>query len=160
MMRCQAIIRRTAGGIFCSALLYVSSACSYQQVEMKKVFSSNDCAIAKSSLKFIHSQTDLNKVLSVMPRRFSQVPLFLPEVNYEKQRLVLFALGQKSTGGYVIESYQDMATIKGSELQLPLRVHQPSTNQHHIQILTSPCNIYLLPNGDYSSVVLKDSNQH
>ena len=137
-------------------LIYISSACSHQQIPLQTVFSSNNCAIKEETLKSISEQSELNNLLQSIPKNFGQAPLSVPEVDYEKQSVVLYALGQKPTGGYSIELYKTDATLKEQKLYLPIRVQQPASNSNQIQLITSPCQVYSLPHTDYSEIIIED----
>lgn len=142
--------------VFVFCLAYMSSACSHQQVPLQTIFSSNNCAIEEETLKSISEQAELIGLLQSIPKNFGEAPLSVPEVDYEKQSVVLYALGQKSTGGYSIELYKPDATLKKQKLYLPIRVKQPDTNRMHIQLITSPCQVYSLPHTEYSEVIIED----
>lgn len=139
--------------VFC--LAYMSGACSHQQIPLQTVFSSNNCAIEEETLKSISEQAELISLLESIPKNFGEAPLSVPEVDYEKQSVVLYALGQKSTGGYSIELYKTDATLKKQKLYLPIRVKQPDANSMHIQLITSPCQVYSLPHAEYSEVIIE-----
>ncbi len=138
--------------IFC--LSYISSACSHQQIPLQTVFSSDNCAIKEPVLKSIH-KPELNSLLKAMPRNFGQPPMSVPKVDFEKQNLILFALGQKSTGGYSIELYKEDAMLKEQKLYLPVGVKKPASDSYQIQLITSPCQVYSLPHADYSEIVIE-----
>lgn len=138
-------------------LSYINSACSHQQVPLQTVFSSNDCAIRKPTIKSIDTASELNNFFESMPVSFSQVPIAVPDVNYDEQTLILYALGQQPTSGYSIELTQDNATIKKQTLYLPVRVQRPKGGSYQAQVITSPCKIFSLPHVDFSEIVI-DNN--
>jgi len=140
--------------IFC--LTYISSACSHQQIPMQTIFSSNNCAISEETLKSINESGEFKSLLKSIPKNFGQAPLAVPEVDYEKQSVILYALGQKPTGGYSIELYKTDAMLKGKKLYLPVRIKQPASNSNQIQLITSPCQVYSLPYTDYSEIIIED----
>jgi len=138
-------------------LAYISSACSHQQIPLQTIFSSNNCAISEEALKSINEQNELDDLLKSIPRSFGQTQISMPDVDYEKQSVILYALGQKSTGGYSIELYKPDATLKEEKLYLPIRIKKPASNSMQIQLITSPCQIYSLPHTDYSEIVIDDN---
>ena len=138
-------------------LSYINSACSHQQVPLQTVFSSNDCAIREPAIKSIDTASELNNFFESMPVSFSQAPIAVPDVNYDEQRLILYALGQQPTSGYSIVLTQDNATIKKQTLYLPVRVQRPKGGSYQAQVITSPCKIFSLPHADYSEIVV-DNN--
>jgi len=136
-------------------LVYISSACSHQQVPVQTIYSSNDCALREQVIKSIHTPAELTEIIQSKPVNFSQTPLVLPEVDYDKQSLILYALGQKPTAGYSIELYRDEATIKEQILYLPVRVKSPEAGSFQAQVITSPCQVYSLPQADYAEIVVE-----
>lgn len=138
-------------------LVYISSACSHQQVPVQTIYSSNDCALREPVIKSIHTPAELTEIIQSKPVSFSQARLVLPEVDFDKQSLVLYAIGQKPTAGYSIELYQDEASIKEQTLYLPVRVKSPEAGSFQAQIITSPCQIYSLPHSDYAAIVIENN---
>ena len=138
-------------------LSYISSACSHQQVPVQTIFSSNDCAIREQAIKLINSHVELNEFFQSMPRTFSQTPINIPDVDHDKQSLVLYAIGQKPTAGYSIELYREEASIKEQTLYLPVRVKSPEAGSFQAQVITSPCQIYSLPRTDYAVIVVENN---
>ena len=96
-------------------LAYISSACSHQQIPLQTVFSSNNCAVNEPTLKSI-KEPELNNLLKSIPGNFGQAPLSAAEVDYKKESLILYALGQKPTGGYSIELYKEDAILKKTKI--------------------------------------------
>jgi hypothetical protein len=139
-----------------TCLVIASSACSQQQVHLQTIYSSNDCALREPTIRLIHTPAELTKIIQSKPVNFSQTTVVLPEVDYDKQSLVLYALGQKPTAGYSIELYRDDATIKEQTLYLPVRVLQPESGSMQAQVITSPCQIYSLPQADYAEIVVEN----
>ena len=136
-------------------LTYISSACSHQQIPLQTIFSSNNCAVNEPTLKSIN-EPELNNLLKSIPRNFGQAPLSAAEVDYKKASLILYALGQKPTGGYSIELYKEEATLKKQKLYLPIHVKKPANDSSQIQLITSPCQVYSLPHTDYSEIIIED----
>lgn len=140
-----------------TCLVIAASACSQQRVHLQTIYSSNDCALREPVIRSIHSPAELTEIIQSKPVNFSQAPLVLPEVDYDKQSLVLYALGQKPTAGYSIELYRDEASIKEQTLYLPVRVKSPEAGSVQAQVITSPCQIYSLPHSDYAAIVIENN---
>lgn len=139
-------------------LVSIISACLQQQVRLQTVYSSNDCTVREQTVMSFHSPSELNQFIQSMPGNFSQAPLALPELDYDSQTLLLYALGQKPTAGYSIELYRDEAVIDDQILYLPIRVKQPEAGAVQAQVLTSPCQIYTLPVADYYEIAIGDKS--
>ena len=143
-------------------LLYISSACSHQQPAVEKlsiqsIYGSNYCAITEPTIKSIASQVELNQLLRSMQNKFSLTEMFEPEIDYDNQILILYALGQKPSSGYSIKLTKSDATLIKQILHLPLRVQSPASGSMNAQMITSPCTILLLPRVEYSEIVIDDN---
>lgn len=139
-----------------SCLLCITSACSQKQVRLQTIYSSNNCALQEQTIRSFNAASELDEFLQSLPRNFSQSPVSLPEVDYKKQSLLLYASGQKPTSGYSIELYHEAATIKQQVLYLPVRVRKPATGSVQAQVITSPCQIYSLPKADYAEILIQN----
>ena len=143
--------------LFLICLLIFSGACSQQQVHLQTIYSSNDCALRERVIKSIHSTSELTGIIRSRPVNFSQTPAVEPEVDFDKQSLVLYALGEKPSAGYSIELYREYANIKKQTLYLPVRVKRPVAGSIQVQVITSPCQVYSLPRMDYEDIVIEDN---
>jgi hypothetical protein len=145
--------------LICS-LLYFSSACSHQQttvqtLPIKAIYSSNNCAINQETLKTINSPIELNALLQSMPKNIGQQPPDFPDVDFEKETLIFYAIGQKPSSGYHIELHASDATLKGNKLCLPIQVQQPAAGSAQAQMITSPCSIYSIPRVESSETIIE-----
>lgn len=142
-------------------LFYISSACSHQQsaaekLSIQSIYGSNNCLITEPTIKSIASQDELNQLLRSMQNKFSLTEMFEPEIDYDNQMLILYALGQKPSSGYSIKLTKSDATLKKQMLHLPVRVNSPASDSMQAQVITSPCTILLLPRVEYSEIVIDD----
>jgi len=138
-------------------LATLAGACSHQQIPLQTLFSANDCGIETKALRLIADAAELEAMLKSLPKSFPPASSVVPEVNFENSNLILYALGRKSSGGYSIELYQSDAVLKNRKLYLPVRVKQPKSGNNQIQIVTSPCSIYSLPDTDFSEIIIEDN---
>ena len=134
----------------------ITSACTDRKITLRSIYSSNNCPIVKQTLKRIDSQSELSQLLESQPGSFAPKPATNIEVDYDKQTLIVFALGQKPTTGYSLHLYKKEATIRGQKLYLPIRVLEPDKNKLHPQVITSPCQIFSLPHADYTEIILEN----
>jgi len=148
-------------------LLCASSACSQYQVTdtklvIQSVYSSNNCTLNKPVLKTINSQTELNQLLQSMPKQFGMHGMREPEVNFKevnfkKEIMILYGIGQKPSSGYSIELYKSNAELKNKKLYLPVRIQSPASGSSQAQMMSSPCKVFLLPRVEYSEIVIKNN---
>ncbi len=139
----------------------VNSACSHNAIPLQTLYSSNNCAINETVLKPIATASELDDLLKSFPVTFSASSVANSaaanlNVDHQKQSLILFALGEKPTGGYAITLDSHVATLKGEKLYLPVRIIQPKKDSFQIQLITSPCKIFSIPKTDFTELVLTD----
>lgn len=132
----------------------IISACKDQNIPLSAIYSSTNCPIDKQLLKRINSQSELKQLLESKPGNFTPNPATNIEIDYDKQTLIVFALGQKPTTGYSLQLYKNEAVIRGQKLFLPIRVLEPDKNKLQAQVITSPCQIFSLPHADYTEILV------
>lgn len=138
--------------IFC--VVSFISGCSHQTIPLKTVYSSGNCAISESMTKSIHSEQELDQILKLLQRKFSPKPRLNEHIDFGKQALILFTLGQKPSSGYAISLHTNEAILKGQKLYLPIQIKQPDKNRFQAQVLTSPCSIFAIPKSDIREIHL------
>ena len=139
-----------------TCLAIISAACSHQTIPLKSIYSSNDCAISEPMLKSISSASELDRLLKSFPRTFSNPPPTNTRIDFQKQSVIFFALGQKPSSGYDIELKKNFAILKREKLYLPIRIQQPGKNSFQAQIITSPCRIFSIPKTDFEEILISD----
>lgn len=137
-----------------SYLVSISSACSHQLIPMQIVYSSNDCAIAEATVKTIRSAEELKQFTQTLPRSFSNTPRISQHIDYLKQTLILYAPGQQNSAGYAIKLEKKVAKLKDQIIYLPVYMVKPEKNSFQAQVMTSPCQIYAIPNTDFKEILL------
>jgi hypothetical protein len=63
----------------------------------------------------------------------------LKNIEFEREHIVLAAIGQKPTGGYSVTL--DSSEIRGGTLELRVRVAEPDPGTIVTQALTTPCAV-------------------
>ena len=153
------IFKATFKCLLLCVLLYISSACSHHQVStdslaIQAIYGSNNCMITELRTQVITSQAELNQRLHSMQHKFALTEMFEPEIDYDNQLLILYALGQKPSSGYSIELYKSDASLIDQKLHLPVHVQSPASDSMQAQMITSPCVIFLLPRVKYSEIII------
>jgi hypothetical protein len=128
------------------------SACGNKDLPLQVIYSSNNCAINDRLLKPIRSESELYLLMKLFPRSFSISPIIKPAIDYQKQSVILVALGQKPSSGYDIVLNGNIAIFKGKILYLPISIKQPDENSLQAQIITSPCRIFSLPKTGFEEI--------
>lgn len=149
-MKLQAVLKM----LLFTALAGIIAACSHQSVPLHSIYSSNDCAIDVTTIQSINSADELERLLTSFPPDFSQKPRIREPIDYHRQTLILYALGQKTSSGYAIIMEKNAATLSGGRLYLPLVIRQPESNSFQAQVMTSPCRIFAIPKTDFKQILL------
>lgn len=125
-------------------VLYSSRQCSYYQKEPVAIWV-NDAEQLQAVIKTIRRDTLTDNDFS------------LPDVDFEKAAVLLIQMGQKTTLGYAIElNRADALTVKQGQAQVMLNWVQPSSGNMVAQMISSPCVLLKLQQGDYHSVQVLD----
>jgi len=136
------------------AILIVSiSACSEQKLPITSIYTSNNCGFAEKQIKHISSPSELSQFFAALPYHFPEKAQTPPTVDFEKEMVILYALGQKPNNGYSIEQYEDFAIIQNGILLLPIRTQQPDADRLYGQMITTPCQFFTLPKKAFSKIV-------
>ncbi len=140
----------------------VLSACNHQPASeitlvIQPVYSSNVCNLDEPVLKRINSQSEFDQLLQSMPKNFGMHEMFEPEINFEKEMLILYGIGKKPSSGYSIDLYKSDAVFKDNKLYLPIRIKSPASDSVQAQMISSPCKVLLLPLVDYSEIVIESN---
>lgn len=127
-----------------------------QEIPIKTVYSSVHCGISQQALRRINSQSELSQLLEVMLSGLVPRPSIKIDVDFAKESLVIFALGQKPSAGFNLKLDKNQAIISARKLYLPIRIIQPEPGSFQAQVLTSPCQIYSIPNVEFTEILLED----
>ena len=129
-----------------------NTACSGQMIPLQTIFSSNNCAIRERVLRSIDSASELDHFFLSLPKNFSISPPVSLEIDFRKQALILFALGQKPTSGFAIELEKKVARLRDGTLYLPVSIREPDKGSFQAQLITSPCRIFSIPKTDFTGI--------
>jgi len=143
--------------LLCISLCIMSTACNYQQLPIKSVYSSNNCAINTQTIRAINNAAGLAQLFHKKPKGFPGTAATLPKIDYSRQSLVLVALGQITTSGYRIVLFEQHAVVKYNKLHLPVRINQPEKGSFQAQVITSPCQIFSIPKTEFDEIRLMET---
>jgi len=83
----------------------------------------------------LKSETDVGRLEGLQGRTLPLAPL--RAVDYDREQVVLAALGQKPTGGYSVTLVS--SAIEDDTLELSVRIREPQPGVVVTQALTTPC---------------------
>ena len=128
------------------------TACGHRMVSVATVYSSNQCSMVEPSVRSIDTPEQLDALRKTLKRKFSETQPLEQPIDLQNQTLILYALGQKSTGGYSINLLKDEAALKGQTLYLPLQLQEPRADTFQTQGITSPCQVYVIPKTEITRI--------
>jgi len=133
------------------------ASCGAKKIPMQSFYSASNCAISEQTVSRIETQQQLDELLSPQPF-FStgNQTSPTPPIDFEREQLILVAMGMKSTAGYRIDWSNDPAILENGDLYLPVALHHPPSDQIQAQVITSPCRVFSLPMTEYREVKLRD----
>jgi hypothetical protein len=141
-------------GLIC--LVSVTSACSHRLIPIQTLFSSNQCSKVEQTISSINSAEELDLLRETIKSKFSETRPISETIDFQKQTLILMAIGQKTSGGYEIQLQKNEALVKDKTLYLPVRIVNPESNTFQTQGMTSPCQVYLIPKTDFNTILLRE----
>ncbi len=134
-----------------SALMY---GCSAEKVPIQIKYSSNQCGINKPMLISIKSASELANLFEPAQKKTLSTKTFKIDIDYQKQILILFAMGQKPTSGYNILLRDKVARLESEKLYLPINVQQPAEGSIQAQVISSPCQIYVISKIEFMEILV------
>ena len=103
----------------------------------RQITQSAHCGLTAPGYVHLTSREEVQR-LEVLPGRNLSLES-LKKIEFEREHIVLAAMGQKPTGGYSVTL--DASEIRGGTLELRVRVTEPAPGTIVTQALTTPCAI-------------------
>ncbi len=142
-------------------LIVAASGCTAKEtVRMKTVAASNLCAGTQKahSLQLVENEAQWQE-LFFTKIVFAQLPKpALPEVNFEKNAILLIVLDEKPTTGYTLQRSERPAVIENRQLIITVIIEKPEAGALQAQILTRPCLAIEIPGNRYDTIAVYDQN--
>ena len=82
---------------------------------------------------------------------------YLPEVDFTRSSVVAVYMGKYSTAGYQLDLAAEVAEVSEHELTVLVSWVEPPVDALVAQVMTSPCLLISIPNGDYSAIHVLDA---
>lgn len=101
----------------------------------RQILQSSDCGLTAPGHLVLTSAEEVRRLASLPGRSMPLEPL--SSVDFDREQVVLAALGQQPTGGYGVTLTG--ARIVGDDLVLTVREQRPGPDRMVTQALTTPC---------------------
>jgi hypothetical protein len=137
-----------------SLLSTVMYACSAEMIPLQVKYSSNQCGIPKPMLISIKSASELANLFEPAQKKALSSQTFKIDVDYQNQVLILFAMGQKPSSGYTILLRDKVARLESEKLYLPINIQQPAEGSLQGQVISSPCQIYVISKIEFMEILV------
>ncbi|MFT5550538.1 MAG: hypothetical protein ACI9CO_002471, partial [Candidatus Azotimanducaceae bacterium] len=98
------------------------------------------------------SASELANLFEPAQKKTLSTKTFKIDIDYQKQMLILFATGQKPTSGYNILLRDKVARLESEKLYLPINVQQPAEGSIQAQVISSPCQIYVISKIEFMEI--------
>ncbi len=130
--------------------------CGSKKIPMQSFYTANDCAISEQTVLKIEHQKQLDEILKSRSLFSSSDRTSVSsQVDFERELLILIAMGNKPTTGYFIQWSNEPATLENGDLHLPVELRDPPPDRIQAQVITSPCQIFSLPKTEYRQIKLR-----
>ena len=103
----------------------------------RQVSQSAHCGLTAPGHVYLTSRGDVERLEALPGRNLSLEAL--KKIEFEREHIVLAAIGQKPTGGYSVTL--DSSEIRSGTLELRIRVAEPAPGTMVTQALTTPCAV-------------------
>lgn len=125
--------------------------------QARLLWQSAQCAEPDADARWVDDGDALERVVEEAAR--NQLGGDTPEVpaaDFEDERVLLFALGEKPTAGHGIELADSDLDIEGGRARLALEIIRPAEDSAQAQVLTLPCALIALERGSWSTLEIVD----
>lgn len=103
----------------------------------RQIIQSAHCGLTAPGHVHLASRDEVQRLEALPGRTLSLESL--KNIEFEREHVVLAAIGQKPTGGYSVTL--DSSEIRGGTLELKVRVTEPAPGTMVTQALTTPCAV-------------------
>lgn len=103
----------------------------------RQITQSAHCGLTAPGHVHLTSRQEVERLEALPGRNLSLEAL--KNIEFEREHVVLAAIGQKPTGGYSVTL--DSSEIRGATLELTVRVTEPAPGTMVTQALTTPCAV-------------------
>lgn len=122
-----------------------------------EMFAGSRCGGDAEALEWI---TDTDRLDAIRDQLVKQSPVDkpLPTINLATDSVFLLSMGTRPTPGYGVSLTPTAPQLSGNTLTLDMHWRQPPEGLMLAQVLTNPCLLFSVDNGDYQQVRILDQN--
>lgn len=116
----------------------------------RQISQSSQCGLTAPGHVLLRNESDVERLEGLQGRTLPLAPL--RAVDFDREHVVLAALGQKPTGGYSVTLVS--ATIEDDILELSVRIREPQPGTMVSQVLTTPCAAIAVSATGWSDILI------
>ena len=112
-----------------------------QTVVLREIFNSRQCRATAGGITVIADADRWLEWYRVNTRSLTigAEPAVAPPVNFDRQQVLIVAMGRQSSAGYSVSLQADQLVVDGPVGNIPVRWKTPPPGSLQAQLLTSPC---------------------
>ncbi len=132
---------------------------SVATVPIRIVHRDSHCLGATAKIELIRNPAALEQWWQPLARQqfpAKPLPQSLASIEFDRLAAIVVFLGSRPTAGYEIELYADQAMVQPASLTIPVQFRQPSPDAMVAQVMTSPCVVMTVPDGQYKTVTVRN----
>jgi len=140
-----------------ASLMVAGCATSQPQVQTddgaplaRQISQSSHCGLTAPGHVLLESAADVDRLESLQGRTLPLAPL--RAVDFDREHVVLAALGQKPTGGFSVTLVS--SAISDNTLELFVRIREPKPGTMVTQALTTPCAAIAVTAAGWSDILI------
>lgn len=143
--------------------LFLASGCASTRSETaegaplaRQITQSSHCGLTAPGSVHLTSPDEVERLAALPARNLSLAPL--KRIEFEREHIILVALGQKSTGGYGVTL--SSSKIRNGTLDLTVAVTEPAPGTLVTQALTTPCAVIAVTAEGWSDIQISRSENN
>ena len=79
-----------------------------------------------------------------------------PAVDFPREGVLLVAMGQQPSAGYVLTLLDEVATVRDGLLTVRVNWREPAPSRRRAQVITTPCLLATLPDAGFNRIQIVD----
>lgn len=126
-------------------------------MRVDKIYADLHCALPHPQTVWVESQKEYQALFGKLRQSHMDAQTINPPVvDWSHDAVILVGMGQKNTGGYLLDLASTHASVNKGILGIVVQWQEPKPGMIVTQALTSPCLLLKIPNSGYRRIEIKD----
>ena len=118
-----------------------------QSLPVASLHSLSQCGVSEQGLRWVRQQQQLSELLATL-----RLPADKLTLDFAQHSLLVVYLGSQPNPGYQLQLLDEQAPLLADRLQVLVERLMPEPGMMYAQVITTPCLLLSLPNGDYQQI--------